>query len=129
VVIRLADERSSGSSFHISQKFFSKEDGVMPLYLLVMFLCSCFLLNSPDFKQEFIFRPPFKKFSKGVAFFPLQIGDHVFIGDYYFNIVHKYIRSLFVHFVSMQFFSSSRIGFCLDKYLEECYSIRWSDLF
>lgn len=28
-----------------------------------------------------IIRPPFKKFSKGVAFFPLQIGDHVFIGD------------------------------------------------
>ena len=26
-------------------------------------------------------RPPFKKFSKGVAFFPLQIGDHVFVGE------------------------------------------------
>jgi len=28
-----------------------------------------------------VIRPPFKKFSKGVAFFPLQIGDHVFIGE------------------------------------------------
>ena len=26
-------------------------------------------------------RPPFKKFSKGVAFFPTHIGDHVFIGE------------------------------------------------
>lgn len=26
-----------------------------------------------------VIRPPFKKFSKGVAFFPLVIGDHVFI--------------------------------------------------
>jgi hypothetical protein len=86
----------------------------MPLYLLVVFLWSCFLLNKSDLKPEFVFRPPFKKFSKGVAFFPLQIGDHVFIGDYYNNIVHKYIRSLIVHFVSMQIFSSRRIGFCLD---------------
>ena len=28
-----------------------------------------------------VIRPPFKKFSKGVAFFPLQIGDHVYIGE------------------------------------------------
>ncbi|XP_077489849.1 dynactin 5, p25 subunit isoform X2 [Amblyomma americanum] len=28
-----------------------------------------------------VIRPPFKKFSKGVAFFPLHIGDHVFIGE------------------------------------------------
>jgi len=28
-----------------------------------------------------IIRPPFKKFSKGVAFFPLSIGDHVYIGE------------------------------------------------
>ncbi|CAB3368361.1 Hypothetical predicted protein [Cloeon dipterum] len=28
-----------------------------------------------------VLRPPFKKFSKGVAFFPLQIGDHVFFGE------------------------------------------------
>ncbi|KAG1714456.1 Dynactin subunit 5 [Nymphon striatum] len=28
-----------------------------------------------------VIRPPFKKFSKGVAFFPLQIGDNVFIGE------------------------------------------------
>ncbi|CAF1349179.1 unnamed protein product [Didymodactylos carnosus] len=26
-------------------------------------------------------RPPFKKFAKGVAFFPIQIGDHVYIED------------------------------------------------
>ena len=26
-------------------------------------------------------RPPFKKFMKGVAFFPLHIGDHVFIEE------------------------------------------------
>ncbi|XP_053981717.1 dynactin subunit 5 [Hylaeus anthracinus] len=28
-----------------------------------------------------IIRPPFKKFSKGVAFFPLTVGDHVFVGE------------------------------------------------
>ncbi|XP_030840147.1 dynactin subunit 5 [Strongylocentrotus purpuratus] len=28
-----------------------------------------------------VVRPPFKKFSKGVAFFPLHIGDHVFIDE------------------------------------------------
>uniref|UniRef100_D1FQ47 Dynactin subunit 5 n=1 Tax=Simulium nigrimanum TaxID=683695 RepID=D1FQ47_SIMNI len=28
-----------------------------------------------------VVRPPFKQFSKGVAFFPLHIGDHVFIGE------------------------------------------------
>nr|CAD7257587.1 unnamed protein product [Timema shepardi]CAD7576438.1 unnamed protein product [Timema californicum] len=28
-----------------------------------------------------VIRPPFKKFSKGVAFFPLHMGDHVFIGE------------------------------------------------
>ncbi|XP_064479865.1 dynactin subunit 5-like [Ornithodoros turicata] len=28
-----------------------------------------------------VIRPPFKKFSRGVAFFPLQIGDHVFIDE------------------------------------------------
>ena len=26
-------------------------------------------------------RPPFKKFTKGVAFFPFQMGDHVIIGE------------------------------------------------
>lgn len=31
--------------------------------------------------QRSVIRPPFKKFSKGVAFFPLQIGDHVFIDE------------------------------------------------
>jgi len=28
-----------------------------------------------------VIRPPFKKFAKGVAFFPLHVGDHVFIGE------------------------------------------------
>lgn len=28
-----------------------------------------------------VIRPPFKQFSKGVAFFPLHIGDHVYIGE------------------------------------------------
>lgn len=28
-----------------------------------------------------VIRPPFKKFSKGVAFFPLHIGDHVYVGE------------------------------------------------
>jgi len=31
--------------------------------------------------QRTIIRPPFKKFSKGVAFFPLQIGAHVLIEE------------------------------------------------
>ncbi|EDV28231.1 Dynactin subunit 5 [Trichoplax sp. H2] len=30
--------------------------------------------------QGTVIRPPFKKFSKGVAFFPLQVGDHVYVG-------------------------------------------------
>ncbi|KAB0387294.1 hypothetical protein FD755_002250, partial [Muntiacus reevesi] len=32
-------------------------------------------------KSRSVLRPPFKKFSKGVAFFPLHIGDHIFIED------------------------------------------------
>lgn len=28
-----------------------------------------------------VIRPPFKQFSKGIAFFPMHIGDHVFIGE------------------------------------------------
>ncbi|VDP94068.1 unnamed protein product [Echinostoma caproni] len=31
--------------------------------------------------QKAVIRPPFKKFSKGVAFFPLHIGDNVFIEE------------------------------------------------
>nr|QBH72932.1 dynactin subunit P25 [Nicoletia phytophila] len=31
--------------------------------------------------KHVVIRPPFKKFSKGVAFFPLHIGDHVYIGE------------------------------------------------
>ncbi|KAK4472575.1 hypothetical protein MN116_003815 [Schistosoma mekongi] len=31
--------------------------------------------------RKAVIRPPFKKFSKGVAFFPLHIGDNVFIED------------------------------------------------
>ncbi|KAK2714066.1 hypothetical protein QYM36_008605, partial [Artemia franciscana] len=32
-------------------------------------------------KRRVVLRPPFKKFAKGVAFFPLHIGEHTFIGD------------------------------------------------
>ncbi|KAM0733243.1 Dynactin subunit 5 [Formica fusca] len=28
-----------------------------------------------------VIRPPFKKFSRGVAFFPLTMGNHVFVGE------------------------------------------------
>lgn len=28
-----------------------------------------------------VIRPPYKQFSKGIAFFPMHIGDHVFIGE------------------------------------------------
>lgn len=28
-----------------------------------------------------VIRPPYKKFSRGVAFFPLNVGDHVFVGE------------------------------------------------
>lgn len=28
-----------------------------------------------------VIRPPYKRFSHGVAFFPMRIGDHVFIGE------------------------------------------------
>ncbi|XP_044255064.1 dynactin subunit 5 [Tribolium madens] len=31
--------------------------------------------------KEAVIRPPYKKFSKGVAFFPLVMGDHVFVGE------------------------------------------------
>ncbi|XP_023290826.1 dynactin subunit 5 isoform X1 [Orussus abietinus] len=31
--------------------------------------------------KNVVIRPPFKKFSKGIAFFPLQMGDHVFVGE------------------------------------------------
>ena len=40
-------------------------------------------------------RPPFKKFSKGVAFFPLQIGDNVFIGEG--SIVNAAVVSSYVY--------------------------------
>ena len=42
-----------------------------------------------------VIRPPFKKFSKGVAFFPLQIGDHVFIGEG--SIVNAAVVSSYVY--------------------------------
>nr|XP_002131615.1 dynactin subunit 5-like [Ciona intestinalis] len=32
-------------------------------------------------KSRSVIRPPFKKFSKGVAFFPCVIGDHVYIEE------------------------------------------------
>ncbi|XP_037959733.1 dynactin subunit 5 [Teleopsis dalmanni] len=28
-----------------------------------------------------VIRPPYKQFSKGIAFFPMHIGDHVYIGE------------------------------------------------
>ncbi|CAH0389763.1 unnamed protein product [Bemisia tabaci] len=31
--------------------------------------------------ENSVLRPPFKKLTKGVAFFPLHVGDHVFIGE------------------------------------------------
>ncbi|XP_023025099.1 dynactin 5, p25 subunit [Leptinotarsa decemlineata] len=31
--------------------------------------------------KEAVLRPPYKKFSKGVAFFPLTMGDHVYVGE------------------------------------------------
>ena len=31
--------------------------------------------------ERSVIRPPFKKFMKGVAFFPLHIGDHVLIEE------------------------------------------------
>jgi len=31
--------------------------------------------------KKSVIRPPYKKFSHGVAFFPMRIKDHVFIGD------------------------------------------------
>ncbi|GAB0092668.1 dynactin subunit 5 [Sergentomyia squamirostris] len=31
--------------------------------------------------KDAVIRPPYKQFSKGVAFFPIHIGDHVFVGE------------------------------------------------
>ncbi|KAK4887563.1 hypothetical protein RN001_003834 [Aquatica leii] len=31
--------------------------------------------------KEAVIRPPYKQFSKGVAFFPMTIGDHVYVGE------------------------------------------------
>ncbi|KAK9692505.1 hypothetical protein QE152_g35122 [Popillia japonica] len=31
--------------------------------------------------KEAVIRPPYKKFSKGVAFFPLTMGDNVYVGE------------------------------------------------
>jgi len=42
-----------------------------------------------------VIRPPFKKFSKGVAFFPLQIGDNEFIGEG--SIVNAAVVSSYVY--------------------------------
>ena len=32
-------------------------------------------------RSRAVIRPPFKRFTKGVAFFPCMIGDHVYIGE------------------------------------------------
>ena len=39
-----------------------------------------FLNHTPSGAKSVI-RPPFKKFTKGVAFFPFQMGDHVMVGE------------------------------------------------
>ncbi|XP_017152735.1 dynactin subunit 5 [Drosophila miranda] len=31
--------------------------------------------------KDSVIRPPYKQFSKGIAFFPMLIGDHVFVGE------------------------------------------------
>uniref|UniRef100_A0A3B4AM92 Dynactin subunit 5 n=1 Tax=Periophthalmus magnuspinnatus TaxID=409849 RepID=A0A3B4AM92_9GOBI len=41
-------------------------------------------------KSRSVIRPPFKKFSKGVAFFPLHIGDHVSIVINLVSLVNQY---------------------------------------
>ncbi|VEL09372.1 unnamed protein product [Protopolystoma xenopodis] len=58
-----------------------------------------------------VIRPPFKKFSKGVAFFPQHIGDHVFIesdsvvnaaqANPQENLTAFCIYSLFHHFIQV----------------------------
>nr|BAG61559.1 unnamed protein product [Homo sapiens] len=49
-------------------------------------------------KSRSVIRPPFKKFSKGVAFFPLHIGDHVFIEeDCVVNATQYYLQKLWFH--------------------------------
>ena len=45
--------------------------------------------------RKAVIRPPFKKFSKGVAFFPIHIGDNVFIGED--SIVNAAQVGSFVH--------------------------------
>ena len=42
-----------------------------------------------------VIRPPFKKFSKGVAFFPLHIGDNVFIGEN--SVINAAVIGSYVH--------------------------------
>lgn len=46
-------------------------------------------------KSRSVIRPPFKKFSKGVAFFPSVIGDHVFIEED--SVVNSAQIGSFVH--------------------------------
>ena len=45
--------------------------------------------------EKCVIRPPFKKFAKGVAFFPMQIGDHVFIEDE--SVINAASIGSFVH--------------------------------
>jgi len=46
-------------------------------------------------EKDVILRPPFKKFSKGVAFFPLNIGEYVFIGEG--SVVNAAVIGSYVH--------------------------------
>uniref|UniRef100_A0A1B6IZ24 Dynactin subunit 5 n=1 Tax=Homalodisca liturata TaxID=320908 RepID=A0A1B6IZ24_9HEMI len=42
-----------------------------------------------------VIRPPFKKFSKGVAFFPLHMGDYVYVGEN--SVVSAAVIGSYVH--------------------------------
>lgn len=46
--------------------------------------------------ERTIIRPSYKRFSKGLTFFPVHIGDHVFIGNVSFVIL------IFVSFECIQ---------------------------
>ena len=46
-------------------------------------------------RSRSVIRPPFKRFSKGVAFFPSMIGDHVYIGED--SVVSSATIGSFVH--------------------------------
>ena len=86
--------------------------------------------------ERSVIRPPFKKFMKGVAFFPLHIGDHVLIeedcvvnaaqvgsyvhiGRFIFQVFHVLLVLPSVHFPRISFFLIS-FFFCLVRCLNVC---------